>query len=118
MADEAIKYMSSLNAAAPDQPFFVYYVPGGTHSPHQPKAEWRDKFKGKFDMGWEKLREQIFANQKRLGVIPEGTQLTAVAGRSGRVCRREAAAMGLALACAEKTLCPRGGKLCRLCCLY
>ena len=77
MADEAIKYMSSLNAAAPDQPFFVYYVPGGTHSPHQPKREWRDKFKGKFDMGWEKLREQIFANQKRLGVIPEGTQLTA-----------------------------------------
>ena len=77
MADEAIKYMSSLNAAAPDQPFFVYYVPGGTHSPHQPKEEWRNKFKGKFDMGWEKLREQIFANQKRLGVIPEGTQLTA-----------------------------------------
>src|SRR5215831_2764092 len=76
MADDAIKYMSSLNAAAPEQPFFVYYVPGGTHSPHQPKAEWRDKFKGKFDMGWEKLREQIFANQKRLGVIPEGTQLT------------------------------------------
>jgi arylsulfatase len=76
MADEAIKYMSSLNAAAPEQPFFVYYVPGGTHSPHQPKMEWRDKFKGKFDMGWEKLREQIFANQKRLGVIPEGTQLT------------------------------------------
>ncbi len=76
MADEAIKYMSSLNAAAPDQPFFVYYVPGGTHSPHQPKAEWRDKFKGKFDMGWEKLRDEIFANQKRLGVIPEGTQLT------------------------------------------
>jgi arylsulfatase len=76
MADEAIKYMSSLNAAAPDQPFFIYYVPGGTHSPHQPKREWRDKFKGKFDMGWEKLRDQIFANQKRLGVIPEGTQLT------------------------------------------
>ena len=76
LADEAIKYMSSLNAAAPDQPFFLYYVPGGTHSPHQPKAEWSDKFKGKFDMGWEKLREQIFANQKRLGVIPENTQLT------------------------------------------
>jgi arylsulfatase A-like enzyme len=76
LADEAIKYMNALNAAAPDQPFFVYYVPGGTHSPHQPKAEWRDKFKGKFDMGWEKLREQIFANQKRLGVIPANTQLT------------------------------------------
>jgi arylsulfatase A-like enzyme len=76
LADEAIKYMSALNASAPDKPFFVYYVPGGTHSPHQPKAEWRDMFKGKFDMGWEKLRDQIFANQKRLGVIPESTQLT------------------------------------------
>ena len=70
MADEAIEYMSSLNAAAPDKPFFVYYVPGGTHSPHQPTPEWIEKFKGKFDMGWNKLREQIFANQKRLGVIP------------------------------------------------
>src|SRR6202051_2859148 len=55
MADDAISYMSSLNAAAPDKPFFVYYVPGGTHSPHQPKKEWIDKFKGKFVMGWEKL---------------------------------------------------------------
>jgi arylsulfatase A-like enzyme len=76
MADEAIKHMRDLNAAAPDKPFFVYYVPGGTHSPHQPKKEWIEKFKGKFDMGYEKLREQIFANQKRLGVIPENTQLT------------------------------------------
>ena len=87
MADEAINYMNSLNAAAPDKPFFVYYVPGGTHSPHQPKKEWIDKFKGKFDMGWEKLREQIFANQKRLGVIPANTQLTPwpAVGHSGRV---------------------------------
>ena len=76
LADEAIKYMSSLNASAPDKPFFLYYVPGGTHSPHQPTKEWIEKFKGKFDMGYEKLREQIFANQKRLGVIPPGTQLT------------------------------------------
>jgi len=77
MADDAIAHMRQLNAAAPDQPFFVYYVPGGTHSPHQPTKEWIDKFKGKFDMGWNALREQIFANQKRLGVIPENTQLTA-----------------------------------------
>ena len=76
MADEAIKHMRDLNAAAPDQPFFVYYVPGGSHSPHQPKKEWIDKFKGKFDMGWEKLRDQIFANQKRLGVIPANAKLT------------------------------------------
>jgi arylsulfatase len=76
LADEAIKHMRDLNAAAPDKPFFLYYVPGGTHSPHQPKQEWINKFKGKFDMGYEKLREQIFANQKRLGVIPANAQLT------------------------------------------
>ena len=52
MADEAINYMNKLNAAAPDKPFFLYYVPGGTHAPHQPKKEWIEKFKGKFDMGW------------------------------------------------------------------
>jgi arylsulfatase A-like enzyme len=77
MADEAIKYVNELNATAPDKPFFLYYVPGGTHSPHQPTKEWIDKFKGKFDMGWNALREQILANQKRLGVIPANTQLTA-----------------------------------------
>jgi arylsulfatase A-like enzyme len=76
LADEAIKHMHDLNAAAPDKPFFVYYVPGGTHSPHQPTAEWIEKFKGKFDMGWNKLRDEIFANQKKLGVIPANTQLT------------------------------------------
>ena len=77
MADEAIKYMKELGAVAPDQRFFVYYVPGGSHSPHQPTQEWIDKFKGKFDMGWNVMREQIFANQKRLGVIPANAQLTA-----------------------------------------
>ena len=76
MADEAIEHMKQLNAAAPDKPFFVYYVPGGTHAPHQPTPEWIEKFKGKFDMGWNELREQIFANQKRLGVIPANTKLT------------------------------------------
>jgi arylsulfatase len=76
MADEAIRYMHDLNAAAPDKPFLLYYVPGGTHSPHQPTKEWIDKFKGKFDIGYEKLRDVIFANQKRLGVIPADTQLT------------------------------------------
>jgi len=76
LADEAIKYMQELNAAAPDKPFFLYYVPGGTHAPHQPTPEWIEKFKGKFEMGWNTLREQIYANQKRLGVIPPGTALT------------------------------------------
>ncbi|MBL8895436.1 MAG: arylsulfatase [Rhizobiales bacterium] len=77
MADEAIDHINQLNATAPDKPFFVYYVPGATHAPHHPPPEWIDKFKGKFDMGWNALREQIFANQKRLGVIPQNAQLTA-----------------------------------------
>jgi arylsulfatase len=78
MADEAIRYMHGLNAAAPDKPFFLYYVPGGTHSPHQPTKEWIDKIHAMhlFDNGWEKLRDTIFANQKRLGVIPPETELT------------------------------------------
>ena len=76
MADEAVKYLRNLNAAAPEKPFFLYYVPGGTHAPHQPTKEWIEKFKGQFDGGWNKLREDIFANQKRLGVIPASAQLT------------------------------------------
>jgi arylsulfatase A-like enzyme len=76
MADKAIDYMKGVKAAAPDSPWFVYYVPGGSHSPHQPKQEWIDKFHGKFDMGWNVMRDQIFANQKRLGVVPENAKLT------------------------------------------
>jgi arylsulfatase A-like enzyme len=76
MADDAIAYLKQVNAAAPDKPFFLYYVPGGTHAPHQPTPEWIDRFEGKFDMGWNALRDEIFANQKRLGVIPEDTELT------------------------------------------
>jgi len=76
MADEAISYLNGFRAGAPDQPFFLYYVPGGSHAPHQPKPEWIEKFKGKFDMGWNALRDVIFANQKRLGVLPEDAQLT------------------------------------------
>jgi arylsulfatase A-like enzyme len=56
MADEAINYMNNLNAVARDKPFFVYYVPGGSHSPHQPTKEWIDKFKGKFDLTWAGTR--------------------------------------------------------------
>jgi arylsulfatase A-like enzyme len=76
LADEAINYLRQLDASVHDKPFFLYFVPGGTHAPHQPKPEWIEKFKGKFDMGWNALREQIFANQKRLGVIPPETELT------------------------------------------
>jgi arylsulfatase len=76
MADEAIDWMKMLNETAPEKPFFCYYVPGATHAPHHPKKEWVEKFKGKFDMGYNALRDQIFANQKKLGVIPANAQLT------------------------------------------
>jgi len=78
MADEAIEYLHRMNAAAPDKPFFLYYVPGGTHAPHHPTPEWIKKISDMhlFDQGWNKLREQIFANQKKLGVIPANAELT------------------------------------------
>lgn len=78
MADEAIQYMRQSKALAPEKPFFVYYVPGATHAPHHPTPEWIDKISAMhlFDDGWEKLRETIFANQKRLGIMPENAQLT------------------------------------------
>ncbi len=78
MADDAIAYMKQLDALSPDQPFFVYYVPGGTHAPHHPTKEWIDKISAMhlFDQGWNKLRDQIFENQKKLGVIPKDAKLT------------------------------------------
>jgi len=76
MADDAIGYVNQLNALAPEKPFLLYYAPGGTHAPHHPTPEWIAKFKGKFDMGFNAARDQIFANQKRLGVIPQDAKLT------------------------------------------
>jgi len=78
MADEAIKYMKQLKEIAPDKPFFVYYVPGATHAPHHPTPEWIKKISDMhlFDEGWNKVRERIFANQKRLGIMPPNAQLT------------------------------------------
>jgi arylsulfatase len=77
MADDAIKYLNEVNQIQPDKPFFCYYVPGATHAPHHPTQEWIDKIHNMhlFDGGWNKLREQIFENQKRLGVIPADTKL-------------------------------------------
>ena len=75
----SMRYLQApLKAVAPDKPFFVYYVPGGTHAPHQPTPEWIKKISDMhlFDEGWNKLRETIFANQKRLGIMPANAQLT------------------------------------------
>ncbi|TMH34192.1 MAG: arylsulfatase [Betaproteobacteria bacterium] len=78
MADEAIGYMNRINTLAPEQPFFVYYVPGGTHAPHHPTLEWIKKATDLhlFDKGWNALRDQIFENQKKLGVIPPNARMT------------------------------------------
>src|SRR5262245_18003287 len=78
MADDAIHWMNQLNAIAPEKPFFLYYVPGATHAPHHPTPEWIKKISDMhlFDKGWNALRDEIFANQKKLGVIPQDAQLT------------------------------------------
>ncbi len=79
MADEAIRHIKMLNEVQPDRPFMVYYAPGATHAPHHPTPEWIKKISDMhlFDKGYEAVRQQIFANQKKLGVIPQDAQLTA-----------------------------------------
>jgi len=76
IADEAIGWLRRQNAIAPDQPFFLYWAPGAAHGPHHIFKEWADKYRGKFDKGWDVLREEIFARQKALGWIPGDTVLT------------------------------------------
>ncbi|MBN2131988.1 MAG: arylsulfatase [Sedimentisphaerales bacterium] len=77
MTTKAMNWISRQKALAPDKPFFVYFAPGATHAPHHVPKEWADKYKGKFDQGWEKLREETLARQKMLGVVSQGCQLTA-----------------------------------------
>ena len=78
MADDAIHWMKQLNDINPSMPFFVHYAPGGTHAPHHPTPEWIKKISDMhlFDNGWNALRDQIFANQKKLGVVPQDSKLT------------------------------------------
>ncbi len=76
LADQTIAWMHQHLASAPDVPFFCYFSPGATHSPHHVPSEWIEKFSGAFDQGWDALREETFARQLALGVIPPGTQLT------------------------------------------
>ncbi len=76
MTDKALNWIGQQKALIPDKPFFVYFAPGAVHAPHHVPKEWADKYKGKFDKGWDKLREEIFARQKTLGVIPQDCQLT------------------------------------------
>jgi arylsulfatase A-like enzyme len=77
MTDRAIDWVRQQKALMPDKPFFVYWAPGATHAPHHVPEEWSEKYRGRFDDGWDALRERTFAHQKELGVIPPDAELTA-----------------------------------------
>lgn len=76
MADKAIEWMGLQKSLTPDKPFFVYFAPGATHAPHHAPKAWADKYKGRFDMGWDTLREQTFERQKRMGIIPADSKIS------------------------------------------
>jgi arylsulfatase len=76
LADKAIAWVRRAKTIAPDKPYFLYVAPGATHAPHHTPKEWIAKFKGKFDAGWDKYREETLERQKKLGVVPEDTKLT------------------------------------------
>ncbi len=76
MTDETISWVNNVNAADPVKPWFVYYSTGAVHAPHHAPKEWRDKYKGRFDYGWDKQRELTYAKQLELGIIPKGTKLS------------------------------------------
>ena len=106
MTDKAIKWVRQQKALMGDKPFFMYFAPGACHAPHHVPKEWADKYKGKFDQGWDKLREEIFARQKKLKVIPADAELTEAArgnSRLGQDARRD-----------EADPRPGNGGLCRL----
>ncbi|NIJ55073.1 arylsulfatase [Dyadobacter arcticus] len=75
LADKAIKYIANQKSLDAEKPFFLYLATGATHSPHQVAKEWIDKYKGKFDLGWDKYREIVIENQKKLGIIPQNAVL-------------------------------------------
>jgi len=75
MTNQAISWVSFQKALSPDKPFYMYYAPGATHAPHHVPQQWIDKYKGKFDQGWDKLREETLEREIKLGIVPAGTQL-------------------------------------------
>lgn len=76
LADRAIDWIRLQKTSAPDKPFFLYFAPGATHSPHHVWPEWSDRFAGRFDDGWDALRERIYTRQLDMGIIPSGARLT------------------------------------------
>jgi len=75
ITEKALEFIKDAKSIAPDKPFFLYYAPGACHAPHHAPKEWIDKFKGQFDMGYEAMREQTLARQKKMGLVPQNTEL-------------------------------------------
>ena len=117
MTDKAIKWIRQQKALVPDKPFFVYFAPGATHAPHHVPKEWADKYKGKFDAGWDDLREETFERQKKLGVVPADCQAHRAAqgdtgvGRHARGAQARAAPPDGSLRGLHGIHRPRGGTL-------
>ena len=78
LTDKALEFIKDAKAVAPDKPFFLYYAPGACHAPHQAPREWIDKYKGRFDLGYEAMRDGTLARQKQLGIVPDDTKLPAL----------------------------------------
>jgi len=76
ITDKAISFIADSKQIAPNKPFFMYFCPGAMHAPHHVPKEWADKYKGKFDMGWDKYRETVFERQKKLGIVPKDAELS------------------------------------------
>ena len=78
LTDKALEFIKDAKAVAPDRPFFMYFCPGAAHAPHHSPKEWADKYKGKFDMGYERYREIVLERQKKMGLVPENTELSPI----------------------------------------
>ena len=122
LTDKAIEFIRDAKVIAPDKPFFMYFCPGATHAPHHAPKEWIEKYKGKFDMGYEAYRELVFERQKKMGIFPEDAELTplnpyaeekSVDGKPWTAARR-GAAVGLAVRRREAAVLPDGGGVRRL----
>ena len=119
ITDKALEFIKDAKAIAPEKPFFLYFAPGAAHAPHHAPKEWIEKFKGRFDMGYEAMREQTLARQKELGIVPPETELPPDQpdrhARDTHRTRRQAVpddgchqAMGFALRRREGALLPHG----------
>ena len=108
LTDKAIEFVRDAKAVAPDKPWFMYYCPGAGHAPHHVFKEWADRYRGRFDLGYEAIRADILSEQKRLGILPDSVELTPInrtASRTASPGRRSAlapAGLGTSMGLAQR----------------